>query len=359
MGYIPTMPYSRLIPTLVVGLLVPLVAWAQAPAPVPATEPPNFAEPALANAILQLRVREKIAAEIVQDVDMLNQKFSLEGTYYKDSDHRVRLQLKLKGLGDSGSTMLQVCDGKVLWDYQSVLGMQPNYRRRDIGQILKRLQDPALDDFFRSQVITQLGFGGPEAMLTGLQKAIKFDQFSDEKFEGVDSFIIGGTWRDRTGLLGPNDRPLGPMDRLPPYIPSNVRVFIDKANSWPYRIEMIGNAPLMLAEDNRQLGPDGRPIGVRKAPPKVDPSRITLKYKLLPVTEVKPELFAFSAPADASSANLVDETETFLGYLDNYIQNVLAQKKAEAAKAEGGPLLKAPPIEVPSPAPSTDLPVPR
>jgi len=42
---------------------------------------------------------------------MLNQKFSLEGHYYKDTDHRVRLQLKLKGLGDTGSTMLQVSAG--------------------------------------------------------------------------------------------------------------------------------------------------------------------------------------------------------------------------------------------------------
>jgi hypothetical protein len=122
---------------------------------------------------------------------------------------------------------------------------------------------------------------------------------------------------------------------------------------------MIGNAPSMLQEDTRQLDPNGRPIGVKKAPPKVDPSRITLKYKLLPLTELKPELFVFSAPADASSANLVDDTELYLGYLDQGIQAVIAQRKAEAAKAEGGPLLKAPPIEPPSPAPSTELPQPK
>jgi hypothetical protein len=209
MGYIPTMPYSRLIPTLAVGLLVPLVAWAQAPAPapapapVPASQPPNFAENVITETIIKLRLRDRIAAEIVQIVNMLNQEFSLEGHYYKDTDHRVRLQLKLKGLGDTGSTMLQVSDGKVLWDYQSVLGMQPNYRRRDISQILKRLQDPALDDVFRNMITTQLGFGGPEAMITGLQTAIKFDQFAEEKVDGVDSFVVGGTWKDRSRLMGP------------------------------------------------------------------------------------------------------------------------------------------------------------
>ena len=72
---------------------------------------------------------------------MLNQKFKLEGNYYKDTGHRIRLQLKLVGLGDTSSTMLQVCDGKVLWDFQKVLGMQ-SYRKREITPILKKLEDP-------------------------------------------------------------------------------------------------------------------------------------------------------------------------------------------------------------------------
>lgn len=348
------MPYPRILSILAVASLLPMVALGQAPAPA---EVPTLAENAIIDAIIKLRLRERIAADVVQEVSMLDQTFSLEGNYFKDTGHRVRLRLDLKGLGDTGSTMLQVCDGKILWDYQKVLNNQ-TYRRREITPILKRLEDPNLDDQFRGMILTQIGFGGPEALLTGLQKAIKFDQFAEENDEGVAAFVLGGTWRDRSVLMGPGERSLSPTDRLPPYIPSNVRVFIDKATSWPYKVVMIGNAPLMLREDNRAIGPDGRPIGVKKAAPKVEPSRITLKYKLKPDSEIKAEYFFFQTPADASTANLKDDTQEFLDLLEQYIQVQINQKKAEAAKAEGEPLLKAPPIEIPSPRDNAPTPGP-
>ena len=354
MGYIPTMPSIRFIPTVVITCLVPLLALAQAPAPAPAPaaviEPPTPAEQQLDLAIIKVRMMERIAAKVEQDVDMLNQKFKLEGNYYKDTNYRVRLQLDLIGLGDTKSTMLQVCDGKVLWDYQKVLGMQ-SYRKREITPILKKLDDPNLDALFRGMIIANLGFGGPEAMLAGLRKAVKFDQVSEDKIDvggaSVEVFVLGGTWRDRANLLGPNDRPLSPTAPLPPYIPSNVRIFIGKADGWPYKILMKGNAPSLLQEDTRAIDPtSGRPVGQPRKPPKVDPSEITLTYKLLPASEISDALFFFSAPADMAATNVKDETEEFMAMLDQYIQIETNRKKAEAAKAEGEPLLKAPPIEV-------------
>ncbi len=346
------MPYSRSIPSLLVGLLVPLFALAQAPAPPPAVVPPvdsaGFAQNVLTDTLIKLRLRERIAAKIEQKVSMLNQEFGLEGAYYKDTGHRVRLQLDLHGLGDAGSKMLQVCDGKVLWDFQKVLNMQ-NYRRRDLTPILKRLADPAIDDYFRNQVVTRLGLGGPEALLFGFQEKVKFDQFADEAVDGVPSYILGGTWKDRAGLMSQDARPLPPTSPLPPYVPSNIRVWIDKATSWPYRIEMIGNAPSLLQEEARAIGPDGRPVGVKKAPPKVDPSRITMKYTLLPLTEINDALFVFSAPRD--STNLIDDTDQFMAGLDQFIQLEANRRKAEAAaKNEGDQQpLKVDPIDVTNP----------
>ncbi len=340
MGYIPTMPYLRLIPPLAVALMISVAAWAQQPPPPeqdPASTPAIPESTKLANnvmteAIIKLRLRERIAAKIGQDVDMLNQKFQLNGAYYKDTGHRLRLQLDLSGLGDTGSTMLQVCDGKVRWDYQKVLGMQ-TYRRLEITPVFKRLEDPILDDQFRAAILGNLGFGGPEAMLVGLQKTIAFDQFADEVVDSVPTFVLGGKWKDRAGLMGPNDRPISPTAPLPPYIPSNVRVFVSKDTLWPYRIEMTGRANSMLEEDTRQIGPDGRPIGQKKTPPKVDPSKIVLNYTLLPESEIKPgEHFVFAAPRDA--ANLIDETDQFLAQLDQYIQIESTRKKTEAAKGE-------------------------
>ena len=126
---------------------------------------------------------ERIAAKLDQDVDMLNQKFKLVGSYYKDTEHRVRLQLKLVGLGDPGSDLLQVCDGKILWDYQKALGMQI-YRKREILPILEKLKDPAIDANFQIEIINQLGFGGPEAMMTGLlERGQVLAQVSEDKID--------------------------------------------------------------------------------------------------------------------------------------------------------------------------------
>jgi hypothetical protein len=148
-------------------------------------------------------------------------------------------------------------------------------------------------------------------------------------------------------LMGPNDRPLAPTAPLPPYIPSNVWIYLGKVNGWPYKIEMIGNAPSMLLEDTRAIDPaSGRPVGQPRKPPKVDPSRIILNYKLLPVSEITPALFFFQTPADIASSNVIDETEAFLSQLDQFIEAEKNRKKAEAAKGEAEPLLKAPPIDV-------------
>jgi len=349
MGYIPIMPYSRIIPILAVAISLPLLAAAQEPAPQPtpaAAIPPNdstkFCKNVLSSSIIRLRLRPRIAAKIVEDVDMLNQKFSLEGKYYKDAGLRIRFELNLKGLGDANSTMLQVSDGKVLWEFNKVLNMQ-SYRRRDIVPILDRLKDPNLDDTFRMLIKTQLGFGGPEALLEGFMAKVAFDQFADEAVDGVQSYILGGTWVDRTGLMSLNDRPLAPTAPLPSYIPSNIRVFVDKETLWPYRIEMVGKAASMLQEDIRKIGPDGRPEGLKKPAPKVDPSRITLRYTLLPEDPADfDKQFIWQPPREAASL-VEDDTEKFLAQLDQFIQIQINQKKAEAAKSEGDqPLLKTP-----------------
>ena len=368
MGFNPTMPSIRLI-LIVTICLVPLIARAQVPSPDQATPPPAAtpaavpaqppAEARLDFATVQLREMKRIAARIDMNVDMLNQKFSLEGNYYKDTDYRVRLQLNLVGLGDTSSKMLQVSDGKILWDFQQVLAMQ-SCHKREIQPILKKLEDPNLNEGFRIAIISNMGFGGPEAMLSGLRKSVGFDQMSDDKLDGLDVVVLRGTWRDRTTLLSANERPLPPTAPLPPYVPENVAIYLGRLDGWPHMIEMIGRAPTMLQEDIREIDKaTGRPIGPARKPARVDPTRVTIRYKLLPNTEITPGLFSFEPPASVAASSIKDDTEEFLAGLDQYIAVEVQRKKSEAAKAEGEqPVLKAPPIEVPT-APTGDVPSPK
>lgn len=339
------MQKNRFVLTVLTFTIIPIFALAQAPSPsqnpgapadpnAAANEPPTAEELELDKAIAKVRAVQRVSADISQNVEMLGQKFKVSGTYLKDTNYRIRLQLTLSGLGDAEATLLQVCDGKTLWDYQRVLdNTNQSYSKTEIAPVLKKLDDPILDPAFREQVTAQLGFAGPDALIAGLRKTVKFDQKAEETLDGKAVLVYRGQWKKREGLLAPNAQPLPATVPLPPYIPSNIALYIGKDDGWPYKVEFVGNAPSLLQEDTRRIGPDGRPIGAKTAAPKIDPSKVFLTYsnvKLNP--EINPGQFAFQAPPDAK--NVSDQTEQIVSGLDQYIQIEKARKKSEASKAE-------------------------
>ena len=346
MPYIPTMPKNRIFPVITIALLVPLAALAQAPgapgggtapATVPAAvvEPPTPEEVLLDAAIKKVAALKSVSAKITQKVEMLDQKFSVSGSYLKAPDYRVALNLKVTGLADAAGTMLQVCDGQTLWDYQQILDAQ-YYRKVDVGQVFEKLKSSELDADLKTAIFTQLGFAGPEALLVGLRKNVRFDQKETVTTDGKDYLVLKGAWKNRDGLLGPNQQPLPPTVKLPPYIPSLVVLTIGKDDGWPYKLRLVGQAQSMLM-DTRKIGPDGRPIGARSSIQEAPRTVIELTYtevKLNP--DLKIEDFVFQAPP---GARVDDTTAQFVGMLDQAIQNNIARKKAEASKADD-PLLK-------------------
>jgi outer membrane lipoprotein-sorting protein len=360
------MRINRFVPAVAIGLILPFWAWAQAPslnqlpaqsgdpgsaaAGNKAEEPPADAEKTIDAAIAKLRALKSISADLIQKVDLLREKFEITGQYLKSTGDLTRLELRVAAPTDSASVMLQVCDGKTLWDYSQVLDSQ-SYRKLDIVKVRKKLADPVIEDQVREQVLAQIGFSGPEALLTGMRRSVKFNQKADGEVNGRKVWVIRGQWKSIQGLMGPNQQPLPPTAPLPAYIPSNIALYIDQETGWPHKVEMIGNAPSLLQEDTRRIGLDGRPIGAKTQMPKVEPSRITLSYENVKLnTELKPELFAFQAPPDAKG--LTDGTDELLNFLDSVIQAETARKRAEAAKAD--PLVGGT-IEIPksSPTPST------
>jgi outer membrane lipoprotein-sorting protein len=346
MPSIPTMPKNRAIYAIAVGLLVPLVALAQAPGGAQAPQggfalpiakedkkdaPPTDAEKTVDEAIARLKALKSVSAELAQSNDVLGQKFEIKGTYLKSGNNRVYLKLTVNGLGDASATTLQACDGTTLWDFRQVLDTQ-SYYKYTIGPILERLNNPALDASIRDQVITDLGFAGPDALLTGLRKKVAFNQKAAETLDGKKVWVIRGEWKDRTGLVGQNQQPLPPTVPLPPYMPANVAVWIGQEDGFPYKVEMYGNIPSMLAVDTRKLGPDNKPIGAKPPTSKVEPTRIVLLYTDVKINPtIKPELFGWQPPADAKGVQ--DLTETWLARIDQAIQYQTAMKKTEAAKA--------------------------
>jgi outer membrane lipoprotein-sorting protein len=309
----------------------------------PPQEPPTEAERLIDLAIKKIAGLKSVSADMVQNVVMLKQKFDIKGRYLKAPDSRIYLRLAVSGLPDSDGTILQVCDGETLWEYQQILESQV-YRKLSIKPIFERLNSPDMDPKTRDQILNQMGFAGPDALLVGLRKSVRFDQNDEGTLDGKAIWVLHGTWRNRNGLVGPDQRPLPATGPLPAFVPSLATLYLGKDDGWPYRMELLGKVPTILY-DMRRVGPDGKVIGSRSSIEKVDASEIKLVYSNVQLNAaVRPEEFAFQAPPNAT---VEDNTEVIIKGLDQAIQVQAMQKRAEAARQEG-PVLDQP-IDIPKP----------
>jgi outer membrane lipoprotein-sorting protein len=309
----------------------------------PPAEPPTEAERLIDLAIKKLAALKSVAADMVQHVQILKQDFFIKGRYLKAPESRVYQQLTVSGLPDSTGTTLQICNGDILWDYQQILDSKV-FRKLSIKPVLERLGSPEIDAKTREQILTRMGFAGPETVLVGLRRAIKFDQKEEGTLDGKPVWILRGTWRTRNGLTGPDQRPVPAIGPLPAFIPSLATLYIGKDDGWPYKLILVGKVPTIL-QDTRLKGPDGRPIGRRSAIEKIEPSRIELSYSNVRINPpISDSEFAFEPP---SNAMVEDNTEIILKSLDQAIQVQAMQKRAQAAQQEGPVLDQS--LEIPKP----------
>ncbi|WP_165230848.1 LolA family protein [Aquisphaera insulae] len=307
----------------------------------PASEPPTDAERVIDSAIKRLAGIKSVTATMVQNVDMLKQKFAVKGEYRKAPSSRIYLRLTIDGLADSTGTQLQVCDGETLWEYQQILDAQL-YRKRSIKPILERLNSPDMDAKTRDQVMTQLGFAGPETLLLGLRKAVKFSQKEEGTLDGRPVYILRGTWRSRAGLTGPDSRPIPATGPLPPIIPSQAILYLGKDDGWPYKINLVGTVPTLLQRP--RFGPDGRPLP-KNLTENIEPSKMDLVYSDVKLdASIPASMFAWQAPPNAS---VEDDTDTILNVLDRTIQAQAMVKRAQAVQQDGPVLNQS--LEIPTP----------
>ncbi len=313
------------------GAMSPPSAAGMATAPVP-EEPPTPAEKLIDEAIKKIAKLKTVSAGVEQEVEMLAQKLKINGRFMKGEGSRTYLLLVVSGLPDSGGRSLQVCDGETLWEYQLVLD-QPYYRKLSIKPILERLNSPDLDEELRRQATTQMGLAGPETLLVGLRKNIKFDLMEEVELDGRKVWKLHGTWKNRQALVGPDSRPVSSMGVLPPYIPMDATLYLGKDDSWPYQLLLAGR-PMTQLFETRRLGPDGRPIGAKGSIEKVPRSIIKLSYVDVKFNGViKPEEFFFQAPANAI---VDDNTEAIIKGLDRALE-VERKRRRTRPPARKGP----------------------
>jgi outer membrane lipoprotein-sorting protein len=309
----------------------------------PAEEPPTEAEKAIDEAIKKIGKLQSVAADLEQHVEMLNQKFTITGRYLRAPNTRLYVLLTVSGgLPDTTGRFLQVCDGETLWEYELVLD-QSFYRRLSIKPILERLNSPDLDPELRTRATTQMGVAGPETLMVGLRKTLRFDQREEAVLDGKKVWKYHGTWKNRQGLTF-NAQPVNPLGPLPPYIPMDATLFLGMDDGWPYKLSLLGREASDLA-DIRKKGPDGKIVGSKSSREKIPRTTITMTYSNVKLNAViRQDEFVFQAPANASVA---DDTESLLKTLDRALEASAQKKKTDAASKDG--VILDQPIAVPAP----------
>jgi outer membrane lipoprotein-sorting protein len=224
---------------------------------LPAAEPGAARSPAdeLIRARDEILKCSTIQAKIVETVAIYDRRYKAEGRYLqrglKPNDWHMRLELALK-VGESAGSLLEVCDGDVLWTSTLVdAGRKPGRKekkdqslvRRNVTQILEAARKHG--DQAESRVIAELGLGGIPGLLAAMQQEMKFTSMTEETLNGRPVVVIQGTWTDvfasRLMMQNPQQQPKSSL--LPPFVPDAVRISIDRETGFPHRFVYLKKIP--------------------------------------------------------------------------------------------------------------------
>lgn len=205
-------------------------------ADAPGPESPE-AKAALDQARQRLLSYPSIHAKLVETVALANRRFTINGSYLQGGggDLRLRLEFDVK-LGDTEGSILEVCDGQVLWTRHQI-GTDVRISRRDVRQILQAAADNGLPD---NLITVELGFGGLPGLFASIEKSMQFDQYKEDTADGRKLIVIEGGWRPNMLKIWQGTRPDQP---LPDYVPSRIRVYLDGESLFPRRILYLGRDP--------------------------------------------------------------------------------------------------------------------
>ncbi len=186
----------------------------------------------------ELLARNKsVSAKIVETVSILDHSFKAEGQYLQgnldQNDHRVRLELKLK-VGDTQGTLLEVCDGTILWTRHEI-AKEPTITRRNVQQILDAArQNGSVPE---NVLVADMGLGGMPALLAALERALNFTGLKIDTLRERPVYVIQGSWKP--AYLARWQAPPAPGTApapLPPYVPDLVRLYLDQETGFPIRV---------------------------------------------------------------------------------------------------------------------------
>ena len=194
-----------------------------------------------------------MAATIVETVAVSERSFKAEGRYLqaglKPGEWRLRLELLVK-IGDTEGSLLEVCDGGVLWTRTEIdLSKKKDRKdrkettvtRRDVAQIMSAARK--LGEKTQAELIATLGLGGLPGLLAAVEKDMKFVPIvREETLRDRPVFVIQGSWTDSyTAKM--RERETRGTPGLLALLPDSVRLSIDRETGVPLRIVYLKKMP--------------------------------------------------------------------------------------------------------------------
>jgi hypothetical protein len=222
-----------------------------------ASDPKQRASLELKRAREQMLKFSSVSANIVESISMMERSFKAEGRYLqtalKPNDWHMRLQLMVK-LGDTTGSLMEVCDGEVLWTRTEIdFGKKRERKerrdtvltRRNVAEIMTAARR-AIDEKNQSVLIASLGLGGLPALIAAVEQDMRFTDVKEDTLRDRPVLVIHGTWTDSfaSKLRGPANQPgQPPSSLLPANVPDAVSVYLDRETSFPHRILYLKRIP--------------------------------------------------------------------------------------------------------------------
>lgn len=203
---------------------------------------PLSAQQLIDQSLLALDTHRSVAARIRQRVDLFGQTLTWAGAYLGSPPTNAwRLELKAR-FQDQVGTVQEICDGRDLWIHCHL----PHHRNlahvdmQKISQLDESSQGP------QPAASVSSAKGGISRLLYQLSRSFEFHSVRQTEFQGVQVFELRGRWSGQSlARLLPKEqaaieagRPVW-LANAAPLLPDEVRLLIDRADLFPYRVEYL------------------------------------------------------------------------------------------------------------------------
>jgi hypothetical protein len=159
-------------------------------------------------------------------------RFKATGRYVQGPNLKLRLEFAIK-VGQTQGTLLEVCDGQILWTLQKV-GDRPRITRREVRTILDAASQAGhIDD---NLLTAELGLGGLPALLASIERHMVLEAPRQETIDGHTVHVIEGRWNDDfLKRFQPSSDDTEEAQVLPAHVPDRIQIYLD-SEKYPRRI---------------------------------------------------------------------------------------------------------------------------